>query len=185
MFAVPADQVDEADRRSREAAAIARELGDEALLFRILWHRINVSLIRGDRATLDEDLALEVRLGEKLRTALGQYYPKLHTAMLRLLEGKIDESEALGNEAFAIGQRAIQGNAIQWFRVSQGSARDYHRGDDLGSLIPLVQGMIQEFPDYPVYRVALAQTYARTGQLEEAREIVAEPGGGWVRRASP
>jgi class 3 adenylate cyclase len=173
LFGVPIEDAADADRLAIEVLALAEDIGDKELLANALMHRLIVQLGQGKKKDAYESFHREARLGAELRTPLRLYYPKLHECMFALLEGRLADADAANGEAFAIGQRAIQGNAIQWFASVRGLV-GFHRGDELSSLIPTVQGMVAEFPDYPVYRIALCQLYVRTGELELARELLDE-----------
>ena len=73
-------------------------VGDNGLLYKVLWHRLNVHLVRGRRNDVDQIIKEEARVGAELRTPLGQYYPKLHAAMLDLLEGRLSGRDDLTSE---------------------------------------------------------------------------------------
>jgi tetratricopeptide (TPR) repeat protein len=150
-----------------ELIELGARSGDRELA---LWghiRRVTDLLELGDRPALEAEAEVFTRLTEQLRLPAYQWWPALWKTMLALLEGRLQEVEQLALEALAIGQAgqgeaALQHYGAQLFLLRREQKR-------LGELEEAIRTAVEENPQLPAWRCALAHLYAELGREEEAR----------------
>ncbi len=124
-------------------------------------------LERGDIDGVDREIASYGRLAEELRQPVHLYRTAARRAMRALLDGRLEESERLVHDAFAIGQRAQDPNAVYGFTAQLFALR--REQGRLCELEEPLRGLAEQFPAAPAWRCALAALHLETGQEGVAR----------------
>jgi class 3 adenylate cyclase len=145
----------------------ARDSGDGWPAHYGHWVRMEVMMQLGDIQAVDVEIERHAQEAQESRLPSLIGFSALLRALRALLEGRFEEAERLGREAFALGQRAqdpllaqnylIQLMVLRW---SQGR---------LDEMEALVRAGAQQSPDVPVFRAILAMTYADLGREEQAK----------------
>src|SRR5439155_13921915 len=141
------------------------------------YFRVNDLLELGDVAGADCDIAAQGRLADELR----QPYYRWQTAWFRgaraLMDGRIDDAEALAVEAVQLGQEAEDPDALLIFGVQLSYVR--REQGRLEELLSAVASFVDMYPALPAWRAALAVCHAELGHADEARqqyELLTAPG---------
>jgi class 3 adenylate cyclase/tetratricopeptide (TPR) repeat protein len=154
---------------ARQIVALAHEIGDRP---REYWGRIqlgNSLLELGDIAAVDQETSALEQLGAELCSPQYHYFPVLRRAMRALLDGRLEESERLAFEAFAIGQQmhseeqALGILGAQLFTIRRYQGR-------LGELEDAVRAEVDRLPLNPAWRCALCTVLCSQERTPEARE---------------
>jgi DNA-binding SARP family transcriptional activator len=151
---------------ARAAAAGSRELG---LFGR---HYLHVSQLEmGDTAaacaTLDEFEALAAELRQPLYLWEAAWFRAMHATAA----GDLAEGERLAHEAFEIGFRAGDPDALAIFGVQIGVIR--LEQDRTAEMEPLMRDFAAEFAESPAWRAGMCLVEAEVGEQEKAREELA------------
>jgi len=167
---MPAD-VHERLAESAETLAIAEALADPVARFWALFYRAIVAAEAADRALLEECRA---RVPEEARTT-GQpmllwsttYTQSCHA----LLDGAIEEAEALAAAALEQGMATGQPDALAIYGGQMVDLR-WHQGRD-AELVELIEQMVEATPEIDSFQAALARIYADIGRADDARRLLA------------
>lgn len=155
--------------RAREMRELARRSGNllhESIA--VMWTTGCLSeLGRGDEFL--EHVALELDLAQRLQMDEVRWTALIHACASEMMQGHIDEGERLMNEALEIGQRLGTETPLQMYGVGL-LALGRARGTGLVEIVPLVQGMVEQYPLIPAWRCGLAYLYRELGMVDEARE---------------
>ncbi len=151
---------------SAELLRFAREAGDiELTLQGHAWLVVDL-LEHGDLAAVDAQMEAFTDGAERLRQPLYLWQAAVWRGMRALLEGRLDQADALAARALAIGARAEAVTAAQYYAVQLiAIRRDQGR---MGELEPAVRQVIEQYPTRLGYRAALGLLLYETGRLEEA-----------------
>jgi len=172
------ERVSGADEMLRLAARCGdREMEYLAHSFR-LWNLIE----QGDTGAWAELAACE-RLAVELRQPVYTWLTRSFQAMRALLEGRLDESEGLIEEAMRLGQASQPELALSYWgaqRITQGWIRG-----GLGDLLEAVAGIADRYNRLSAFSSALTLMYSALDRREEARsvfELMARGDFGGIRR---
>ncbi|HMJ75721.1 MAG TPA: BTAD domain-containing putative transcriptional regulator [Iamia sp.] len=117
------------------------------------------------------DLADLRRLSERHRRSVYDAFLLLFEGGLALLEGDLETTARLADEALAIGTEVGADNVAHAWAAKQSSlARE--RGE-LGGAAPLLRVQLDAVPNIPVWRSSLALAQVAAGEPEEARATLA------------
>ncbi|HLA19244.1 MAG TPA: adenylate/guanylate cyclase domain-containing protein, partial [Dehalococcoidia bacterium] len=146
---------------------VARDSGDGFNVVGGHWVRLRVLLELGDIEAVDVEIERYGQVAQELRLPSLIGFSVLIRAMRALLEGRFEEAERLGREAFALGQRAqdpllVQNCLFQLMALRWAQGR-------LDELEALVRAGAQQSPNIPGIRAGLAMTYAELGREEQAK----------------
>jgi tetratricopeptide (TPR) repeat protein len=134
-------------------------------LFQAHAHRLLGSVMVGDRATADADLAAMESLAARLRQPSFESTVRTRRAAHLLMSGRLDEGETEINSLSAFleqHQLPPNGPASLMYRLH------YERGR-LGEIESLIAAMVETQPEVVTWRIALAGIYANTDKFELAR----------------
>src|SRR3990170_2444716 len=145
---------------------MAQRLGDARALADALWFRHGAYHRPSEvqkRLEMGDDLLQVARDSGDGFNVVGGHWVRLRA----LLEGRFEEAERLGREAFALGQRAqdpllVQNCLFQLMALRWAQGR-------LDELEALVRAGAQQSPNIPGIRAGLAMTYAELGREEQAK----------------
>ena len=161
---------DPAERRGMytEMARLAAAAGDLDLEVSSHNSLMIDALYVGDRALLDEELAMHGRLTEQSRSPFIKYADTLFRSCVAILEGRFADAEQLTIEALGIARRtqdrtnveAVGGTLFPLLREQGRSAE----------LEGPTRRTVDTYPMLAVWRSGLAQVLADQGKLDEAAE---------------
>ncbi len=170
--AVPtAGTLDERVDWALSGVAAANQLDDLGWRFQAIRNLRNCRLEMSDRDGAD---AL-TRLLEELVDHLPPMYRWLFTferAYMALLDGNIQASETLADEALTLGLETGQTDAFQIYGAEYANARE--ADGRFGELVPMVEESLRETPGLMAYRAVLAQSCVAAGDLDRARDLLTE-----------
>jgi DNA-binding SARP family transcriptional activator len=151
---------------SAELLRFAREAGDmELTLQGHAWLVVDL-LEHGDLEAVDAQIEVFTDGAERLRQPLYLWQAAVWRGMRALLEGRLEEADALAARALAIGARAEAVTAAQYYAVQLiAIRRDQGRMAELESA---VREVIERYPTRLGYRAALGLLLSETGRQDEA-----------------
>jgi tetratricopeptide (TPR) repeat protein len=157
---------------STELRDVAESIGDVERVVAGYSNRFVAHVILGEMGAAEADLDAQSRLVDKLRQPSEVFHVLAANAMLALARGRLDEGEALAEQAFAVGERAQPAMAIPIYRLHRYTVCDFRgRLEEVeGELADLVAA----HPARPVFRCVLAHVHVRLGRSAEARKALAD-----------
>ncbi len=168
-----------AARRLREADELhdlAKRIGDVELELRAHVYRLRNRLEVGDVAGADADLVAYERIADLLRQPQYSWHVPLLKATRALIDGRFDDAERLGEEAFAAGQRAEEPVSVQFHAIQMGVLRRLRNSEDdreaLRAQVAVLTDLVDRYPAIPAWRCSLASTHANLGNLTEAQGLL-------------
>ena len=166
---------------TREMIAIADRAGERDFALEARFFRVADLIEAGDIAGVDvaqhEYLTIEAELRDRFKRGL------LLEAMRALMDGRLDESQSLAQQAFAAGQQSGRPLAPNSFLI-QHSMTLWERGR-FGELESTLRGFIAQNPLIVYARCALQLILLEQGRPDEARlefDRLAEDGFRLVQR---
>lgn len=160
------DGIEERIAGAWEVVRLADEVGDREMAFRGHHFRLSTLLELGDLDAVDREIAAATAIAEELRMPLYLWQATSFRAMRALFDGRLDEGEKIGQEAFAIGSRGhadiagvLFGAQLIYLRFLQGR---------MGELEDALTGFVDAYPESS-FRPALAMCFAEIGRETEAR----------------
>jgi class 3 adenylate cyclase/tetratricopeptide (TPR) repeat protein len=150
-----------------EVLALARAANAQLVVIDGLFWRGYGLFELGDAAGADIEFDGWGRALEETNEPLHLSFAAIMRAMRALLRGRLDESESLAQQAFAIGQRLQTGTAagvfgLQMFAVRREQGR-------LKEVEPVVRVFLQEQSAAGAWRPGLALIYSELGRTGDAR----------------
>ncbi len=142
-----------------EASQIADDLGDPIARRWANSRRMLAALAAGDLATMRDAFSVvesEIeRIGQPYHDWVLAYYRTLWC----LLDGDLDAAEESANEAFALGTRAGQPDALSYYGAQLSDVRN--KQGRLEELIPLIEQRVHDDPGLPAFRASLTRAKSR------------------------
>ena len=163
-------QWDEHAAENRRAEILADEVGDSVSKF---WAKIFGSWLDIQRA---ESRSARERLEDADRIAHDVGQPMLvwtatfSRCWLALVEGDLDEAEALTTEAMKLGTETGQPDAVPIYGSQLHSIR-WHQGR-LAELADTIAAIAADNPGIPTFRAGAAVSYAESDQLDKAQAML-------------
>jgi class 3 adenylate cyclase len=151
---------------ANEMMELGRRLDDRETLMLAHAYRLREFLERGDVPALDRELEAYVTLSDELRMPHHQWFVPSFRAMRALLDGDLQTAEKSAEEARVAGVRAEQPVAAQFYGIQMISLRRLQGRSQ--ELLPVVRGLVEQFPAIPAWRTARASLAATAGDREEA-----------------
>jgi tetratricopeptide (TPR) repeat protein len=153
-----------------EACQLADTHGDVAACIIAHNNAMSTALERGDLAAMRRHAAVSEEVAERAPHAPQRWNVAFNRVLYAVLRGDLDDAERLAEAAYALGSETGQPDAIAIFGGQLVNIR-YHQGR-FHEMIPLIEQAIAEPSGPPVYQPALADAYARAGDIERARELL-------------
>jgi DNA-binding SARP family transcriptional activator/tetratricopeptide (TPR) repeat protein len=172
------------ERRLADATLLlraAREAGDiELTLQGHAWLVVDL-LERGDRTGVEVQIDAFTAGAEQLRQPLYLWNAAVWQAMKALLDGRLDEAEALAAAAVSSGIRSEGVTAPQYYAVQVLYLR--REQARMGELEGSVREALSSNPNRAAWRAGLALLLHETGRTEEARaefDVLARENFAWI-----
>jgi len=166
---------------TREMITIAERAGERDFALEARFYRIADLLESGDIVGADveqrEYLTAEAELRDRFQRGL------LLEGMRALMDGRLDESETLAQQAFAAGQQSGRPLALNSFLIQHGFT--LWEQSRYGELEPTLRGFVAQNPLIVFARCALQLSLLQLGRRDDARiefERLAEGEFGLVQR---
>jgi predicted ATPase/DNA-binding SARP family transcriptional activator len=155
---------------SAEVLRAAREADDlELALQGHAWLVVDL-LESGEIDAVDAQIDAFDEGARRLRQPLYEWQAGVWRAMRALLTGRLGEAETLAEQALAIGARAEEVTAAQYYAIQLLSIR--RAQGRMSELEPGIRQLLERFPNRLAYRAALGVLLAETGKLDQmAREL--------------
>ena len=152
---------------ARELLGVAEGLGDRNFEAAGLSWLVTDLVESGDIPSARAAVEREGVLADELRQPELRWAALAHQGAFAVFEGRLDDAERLADDALAVGQQAEIETAAQMFGVQQIALRRLRGG--LDELVPLVAGLVEQYPLIPAWRSGLAYVCRELGMVDEAR----------------
>jgi len=150
-----------------EMVQAAEQAGDLELAAEGRGWRVHTLLEIGDLTSLDAEIEAHARLARELREPVYLWLSSMFRAMRALLVGAFADCERLAQQAFELGQRAQNPNAMQAFAAQMFFLR--REQGRLGELRETLEAMARQYPSMPTWRAGLVDLYCEERLFHEAR----------------
>jgi DNA-binding SARP family transcriptional activator len=155
-----------------ELLELAERSGAPELVLRARHARIGDFVECGDVAAFVEELGAYSGLADEVGEPRYRAHAAAWRALLRLLEGDLDEAERLATVAFDLGAPSQPDMFLQIYATQTGLIR-WFQGRS-GEVADVVRPFVEQYPAAPAWRCALVLFDAETGDLEAARAGLAQ-----------
>ena len=122
----------------------------------------------GDRVGADRAIEHARVLADQLRHPYWSWATTSWRALVAIIDGRLDEAEALAGEALAYQAPAEHPEALAAFGVNLVDIRLFQAR--AAEMLDLLHGAAEQNPHIPTYRAVLALCCSRSGALESARD---------------
>ncbi len=151
---------------SSQLLHLGRKAGNKELAGWGHGFRIVDRMEQGDLVAANRDSEACGDLGEEIRHPLFLWVRAVSRGMLALLQGRLEASEQLAEEAHRLvlpvdpDASALFGDQLLALRSEQGR---------LDEVVPVLEEFVGQYPEMPAWRATLAAVYSRLGRGAEAR----------------
>ena len=152
---------------AEELLEIAERHGEREVELQAHSYRLWQFLELGDMAAVDHELEIYARLAEGLRMPQHSWHVVALRSMRELLDGDIERSEQLAEEARRGGERAEQPIATQTYGIQLTQIRSLQGRS--AELLPAIRELAERFPGIPAWRGGVITLAARAGDVELAK----------------
>ncbi len=156
------DTIAEFEDLATELCVVAEARGDRERTQAGRVLRVMAQHLRGEMEGAARDLEAAIGIAEELRQPVHLWEVHGIGAMLALAEGRLDEAEALIEEAFRVGEHALPDPAVAHHHMQRVALCEL-RGE-LDELEPLLVTLAADQPARTVLACALAYVQARIGR---------------------
>ena len=146
-------------------------LDDPAVHFRTGVQQAIWLVVEGKLGEAETQMARIRAIASELGQPVVRWFATYFDAAFRAITGDLEESERLAEEAFRIGAESGQADAAMIYGAQITPIRTMQ--DRVGEFVPLFEQAAADNPGLPVWRAAVADTYAMVGRLDDAAAIVA------------
>jgi tetratricopeptide (TPR) repeat protein len=165
---VPAT-AEERDRSTAENLALTESFDDPIAHWFAVTDRLTVAVELALPDEVDRYLTEEVELADELQ-GYQRWIALVHQAWHALVTGRFADGESYNDQALQLGTETGQPDAFVLYAAGLFLLRDAQgRWEEL---IPAMEQSIAENPDIAGFRACLAQSYAETGQHDDARRML-------------
>lgn len=159
--------LDERMRGAEELIAAAEAVGSREMAFRARHLRFRTLLELGEIDAAQREQARLEELAAELREPFYRWQVGMFRAMDALRHGRVEDSDRLAQEAFAIGQRGQPETAAVLFGAQ--TAVNRWAASGLEELMPGAEALVERYPWLPVWRAVAGFFYTELGRLDDAR----------------
>jgi DNA-binding SARP family transcriptional activator/tetratricopeptide (TPR) repeat protein len=164
------DNLDERLATNHELAQLAAELEDRRLEAFTHAGFLDDLLELGDVDTLERELQALERVAQVLGERFRLWLATLARARGALLDGRLQDCEALAEQALQLGLEGQDESAAQAYGAQMVHLR--REQGRLDELTAMVEAQVELYPDVPAWRCGLAYVYAEVGrELDARREL--------------
>ncbi len=156
---------------AKEALDVTAELLDPDLRGLALDRAMQWCLDAGDVNRLDELLAEQLLLVDRLGEPVLRFDAMLLRAIRTLVTAPLDESQLTVDELLRVGTEFGRVNEVTATWGTLAAVLAMRRGEH-ADMIPLIEAATRDYPELPVVNAALAQLYCELGQSEEAHSLL-------------
>jgi class 3 adenylate cyclase/tetratricopeptide (TPR) repeat protein len=157
-----------------EMLGVAHEVMDPSVLYYQHNYAWVTAMERGDGAAVDAHLARGAEVAARTPHTAFRWTLMFNEGWLRGLRGDLAEYERLAEAGLSFGTENGEPDAFTIYAAQLANVRT-HQGR-LHELVPLIEHSLNETPTLRVYRAVLAHAKARSGMVEEARQMLDEDG---------
>ena len=154
--------------RADELVALGRSSGQDDIEAWALHCHAHHMAEGGDYAGFDADVAAGDVLARRAQSATWQWAVLVHRAMRATMQGRFDDAEQLGNDAFELGARSQPGVATATFGAHLMALRTWQ--GRLDELLPMITVAAGQYPELPALWASVPFAHAELGQTAEAAE---------------
>jgi len=154
-----------------EMLQVAEEAADAEMIMGAHGWRSTGLLELGDVSAADAEIREWTRLAEELRQPVYLWFRAFVLAMRATMDGRFEESERLVQEALTVGQAVRKQADLNSPLVAFGAQLfelRWHQGR-LPEVETVLRGFVEQYPEIPVWRAALALLHTEAARPEEAR----------------
>ncbi len=146
-----------------ELVALGRSSGQEDIEAWALHCHAHHMAEGGDLAGFDADVAAGDVLARRAQSATWQWAVLVHRAMRATMQGRFDDAEQLGNDAFELGARSQPGVATATFGAHLMALRTWQ--GRLDELLPMITVAAGQYPELPALWASVPFAHAELGQI--------------------
>lgn len=161
------DHLDERLEIANEMVTKGEEANDRDLLFLGRTWRVTDSWELGDLAAVDYERGLHSQLADDLKQPYYVWLSKSQQVAKALFDGRFAEAEQRADEAWSMGQRVSDSDALQAYATHMFILRSEQ--GKLEYLVDELEEIAQRFAAVPAWRAGLAYAFARLGREDDAR----------------
>lgn len=151
-----------------ELLALGRSCGVEEVEASALHFHAHLMAEGGDFAAFDADVAACGALASRIHNATWQWTSLVHRAMRATMQGRFDDAETLGNQAFELGTRAQHEVAAATFYAHLVALRTWQ--GRLDELLPMITAGAGRYPELPAVWAGVPYAHAELGRKDEAAD---------------
>jgi DNA-binding SARP family transcriptional activator len=155
---------------ANELLQLAENVGDREQAAAARYYRMMFQLELGDMPAVSAGLDEYALLAEELRQPAQLWLLLATRATLALFEGRLEEAEALIEEALEVGRHAQGADAVLSHRIHLFTLR-WQQGR-LDGLEEILIRSAEEYPARPMFRCMLARLYADLAREADARRAL-------------
>ena len=156
------------------ALELAQQAGDSVAVFKAHQLLATRATRVADREALDHHLEQMVVLAPRLGQPLLTWIAVVMQAAVALLDGDLVRSQALADEALAVGSESVPEAMASFGAQILEISRIRHDPEALEGLAVLFADVARDNPGIPVVRFALARIYCDLDRPDEALATIAE-----------
>ncbi len=154
--------------RADELLALGRASGKEETEAWALHFHAHHMAEAGNFAAFDADVAACEVMARRTQDATWQWTVLVHQAMRAAMQGRFDDAETVGNEAFELGARSQHEVAAATFGAHLVALRTWQ--GRLDELLPMIMSAAGRYPELPAVWACVPFARAELGDHAEAAE---------------
>ena len=166
------DTTEECLALGMEFRRLAEHLGDVERVAMAIDHCRNVQVVLGEMAAASAGLTTESGIAVELGQPELLWQVAAARAMYALAAGRLAEGEAFAEEALALGEETLPQTAIPVHRLQRYVLCDFRGRVD--EALPGLAELVEEYPNRPLCRAALAHAHVRLGRFADAQATLDE-----------
>jgi tetratricopeptide (TPR) repeat protein len=164
------DHLDERLELAAQIAALGEALSSPELMLFGRHYLFVAQTELGDIRAAASTLGAFEQMASELRQPLYLWTARSLRALEALFVGRFAAAERLATEALEMGQRAQVADAVNIFAAQLGMIR--REQGRLQEIEPAIRTFVEQFPEAPVWRAALALVAALAGRSADAQEAL-------------
>ena len=151
-----------------ELLTLGRSCGAEEVEASALHFHAHLMAEGGDFAAFDADVAACEALAVRIQSSTWQWTSLVHRTMRAAMQGRFDDAETLGDQAFELGGRSHPEVAAATFYAHLVALRTWQ--GRLDELLPVISAGAGSHPELPAAWAAVPYAHAELGRTDEAAD---------------